>query len=224
MHCTVFGFLQRNESGGKDKMKTCRHQSLRGINVQCTWSSHSARLLPTRISVQATGFFQDKIFSLCVSLLSCFSVAPREKSETKSEPPRANYVHLNEPFPWVCSAQRWERVQTERSWNGRLRGWVCVCVCVCASERLCSRYGAALSRSVKLEWTPGPRLALIAFLSTSSCCIRVTFPLWRDVPSFIYLFILFSIPAQMHKLHPHSRFTEVVLQDFKSWLNAPAGV
>ncbi len=95
-------------------------------------------------------------------------------------------------------------------------GWedVCVCVCVCVWERECIRdtYGAALSRSVKPEWTPGPRLALIAFLSTSSCCIRVTFPLWGDVPSFIYLFILFSIPAQMHRLHPHSHFTEVVLQ------------
>lgn len=156
-------------------MKTCWHQSLQGISVQCTWSSYSAWLLLACVSVQATGFFQDKIFSLSLFLLGCFSVAPQGNSETKSEPSRANYVHLNEPFPWVCSAQRWERVQTERS-------------CVCVWECIRDTHSAALSRSVKLEWTPGPRLALIAFLSTSSCCIRDTFPLWGG-RSLFYIFI-----------------------------------
>lgn len=72
-------------------------------------------------------------------------------------------------------------------------------------------YSAALSRSVKLEWTPGPRLALIAFLSTSSCCIRVTFPLWGVVPSFMYLSLIFSICAQTLRLRPRSHFTEAPL-------------
>lgn len=177
---------------------TCWHQSLKGINVQCTWSSHTAWLLPVCASVQATGFIQDKICSLCVSLLGCFSMAPQGNSKTKSKPRRANYVHLNEPFPWVCSAQRWERIQMEQSWKSRLRGCVskCVYVCVCVRQRDCvsETHGAAQSRNVKFEWTPGPRLALIAFLSTSSCCIRVTFPLWGGTFSLLYIYLFYFLP------------------------------
>lgn len=46
---------------------------------------------------------------------------------------------------------------------------------------------------MKLEWTPGPRLALIAFLSMSPRCIRVTFPLCFSL-LYIYLFYFLSCP------------------------------
>jgi len=134
---SVWAFSRRRNPAVRRDENMYWHQSLQGINAQCTWSSHCAWLLPACVSVQATGFLQDEIFSLRLSLLGCFSAAPQgnteTQSETKSEPPRANYVHLNEPFPWVCSAQRWERVQMERSWNRRWRG--CVCVCVWERER-----------------------------------------------------------------------------------------
>lgn len=92
---------------------------------------------------------------------------------------------------------------------------MCVSVHLCVCVRLGETHGAAAqSRSVKLEWTPGPRLALIAFLSTSSSCIRVTFPLRGTFFSFIYLFILFSMAAQTCRLHPCSNFTEVALRGY----------
>lgn len=100
-----------------------------------------------------------------------------------------------------------------------------MCLCVCVRQRDCvsETHGAAQSRNVKLEWTPGPRLALIAFLSTSSCCIRVTFPLWGgDVLSFIYLFILFSIPAVF--IHAVTSQRWRCKAHFKKCLNTPTGI
>lgn len=84
---------------------------------------------PLCSSVQTAGLVPDRFSSLCPSPPGCFFVAPRGNSETKSEPWRANYVHLNEAIPWDCSAQRWERVQMERSWSGKLTGHVWVCEC-----------------------------------------------------------------------------------------------
>ena len=99
-------------------------------------------------------------------------------------------------------------------------------VCVCDSECIRDTHDAAQSRSVKLEWTLGPRLALIAFLSTSSCCIRVTFPLWGGMFGllYIYLFHFLSLPKC-------TIFIQAVISQrwcckahFKSCPNTPTGV
>lgn len=67
---------------------------------------------------------------------------------------------------------------------------------VCVSDgRKCTGdpHGAAWKRSVKLEWTPGPRLALIAFPSCFSYCIRVTFPLWGGIVSLLYIYLFYFL-------------------------------
>lgn len=97
----------------------------------------------------------------------------------------------------------------ERIW---LRELFSVCVRKREKEREIKRERKrerVLSRSVKLEWTPGPRLAVMSFLSTSSCWIRVTFQLWGwgGVHSFIYSIFY----DQMYRFHLHSHFIQMML-------------
>lgn len=113
VRCRPFSWRNAAVSRGSNMW---RHQTSQGDkSPACLQLSVGFSLAAA--SVPATRFSQDKIScALSLPLPPClplfpfsfppltlsqcrFSVAPQGNSETKSEPPRANYVHLNEAFP-----------------------------------------------------------------------------------------------------------------------------
>lgn len=155
----------------KIKKSTCWLESLQGNGALCTWSSHLPWFLfslclafnqPVFLPRPVNSYRIKSLLCICLS----WAVSLRRHRGTVSR--EWAFESKLCTFKWTVSLSLLSSARRKSSDGTELeRQGGCVCVC--------GIHCAALSRSVKLECTPGPRLALIAFLSTSSCCIRVTF-------------------------------------------------